>query len=393
MKKTILFALLLITICSCEQRVKTVTQNGNVITINVAKSLLDYPFSTAGLIDTINYVPLETNNDCIFGTIDKLCIIRDTIYILDKKNTRAIYAFSINGKFLYKISKHGKGPGEYYEIENFYIRSENIILFDSKLGKLLTFNLSGKFISEKNIGFQGIDFALSEKDLIYFYLGGFSTKNDNSGKYLLSAIDTSFKLQYLAFPINDAKKKIGGSSNHAFYIDKYSEIYYNALFSNTVYKLSGQSITPIININFGEYTLKESDLNVIKNIDDLRKSGFVWNYNSFLFTDEYIYFDFILKSKQGSVLYSKKLKQVIRAGINYYSTSETDYLSSMPVAEYKNKMVSIVEPISIRDHIDQNPNEVKQWQITKQLSENVIKKIKETDNPILMFYTLKNEAL
>ena len=66
------------------------------------------------LDDKLNkHIVLETTPESTIGTIDKLIVRENKIYIMDKEITKSLFVFSIEGKFLYKINRAGRGPGEY----------------------------------------------------------------------------------------------------------------------------------------------------------------------------------------------------------------------------------------------------------------------------------------
>ena len=64
------------------------------------------------IVDSIDYIPLETTSDCLICAIDKLITKNNKYYIFDKI-TQSIFTFDFNGKFISKINSIGHGPGEY----------------------------------------------------------------------------------------------------------------------------------------------------------------------------------------------------------------------------------------------------------------------------------------
>lgn len=64
----------------------------------------------SSLASELHYVPLETNPACLIAKVKQIRIIRNYIFVLDKK---ALYKFDLNGKFIQQIGAFGKGPGEY----------------------------------------------------------------------------------------------------------------------------------------------------------------------------------------------------------------------------------------------------------------------------------------
>lgn len=68
---------------------------------------------------SIEYIPLETTDDCLIGDEFSLIVASQDIFVhhfLEKK----IYRFDKSGKFLNFIGKRGQGPGEYNDVFGIY---------------------------------------------------------------------------------------------------------------------------------------------------------------------------------------------------------------------------------------------------------------------------------
>lgn len=75
---------------------------------------------------TYNFIPLETNDSCLFSEIREIEIVDNKIYIIDNKRS-GLLVFDISGKFITKIGNLGNGPGEYVTPSNFNINKEKQI--------------------------------------------------------------------------------------------------------------------------------------------------------------------------------------------------------------------------------------------------------------------------
>ena len=94
------------------------------------------------IIDTIEYIPLETNENCLIGRIDKVIGMGDTVAVLDDRIGRALYLFGRDGRFIRKIGQQGEGPQEYIHLFDMtYDRAtDRIFLLDLGGNKILVFN-------------------------------------------------------------------------------------------------------------------------------------------------------------------------------------------------------------------------------------------------------------
>ena len=94
------------------------------------------------LEDELNkHIVLETTPESTIGTIDKLIVRENNIYILDKEITKYLFVFSIEVKFLYKINRAGRGPGNIYPYDFSIDNSKNeILIWDIDQKKILFYN-------------------------------------------------------------------------------------------------------------------------------------------------------------------------------------------------------------------------------------------------------------
>jgi len=125
-----------------------------------------YKFSK--FCDSITYIPLETKDSFLIGSIDKIIVQNNKIFILDKI-TESIFCFDINGKFLYKIDRKGNGPEEYISIGDFQVNSkEEVIIYSSSQGFL--FYKNGRVTKKIESSVIASDFYIDERNSIYYIL-------------------------------------------------------------------------------------------------------------------------------------------------------------------------------------------------------------------------------
>lgn len=63
------------------------------------------------LIKRIEFLPLESTDDCLIGNIDKLLVGKENLYVLDMKYGKKVFIFDRKGRFIKSIGNYGKGPG------------------------------------------------------------------------------------------------------------------------------------------------------------------------------------------------------------------------------------------------------------------------------------------
>ena len=97
--------------------------NDALFDISQKSNLLEDPSS---LFDKIELIQLETTDSSLIGNIKKIELLDSSIYILDGTQ-RCILVFDNYGNFKKKLSKIGKGPGEYVNIGDFNVEKDGTI--------------------------------------------------------------------------------------------------------------------------------------------------------------------------------------------------------------------------------------------------------------------------
>lgn len=121
----------------------------------------EYPKKTIYIEDIadVRYVPLETNDSCLISFPSKI-VMRDSLIIISDTQQNEIYFFNSDGKYLSKISHHGRGPLEYYNVYN------TCVDFDRKLVYIADpYSYPRKVKAYNFDGTYNYDFPLSDEFL------------------------------------------------------------------------------------------------------------------------------------------------------------------------------------------------------------------------------------
>ncbi|MCU4177829.1 6-bladed beta-propeller [Carboxylicivirga sp. N1Y90] len=99
------------------------------------------------------YISLETNNNSIIGQVDKVHVNDSNLFILDRRNAKALFVFDLSGNYKHKLNSHGKGPGEFLNPQDFSIDKDSGDIFLLDFGnKILKYNSKGEFEREIRLG-------------------------------------------------------------------------------------------------------------------------------------------------------------------------------------------------------------------------------------------------
>jgi len=198
-------------------------KSSDIITINVLKALDNpRPFKLSEMVENIEVVELESNKESFFYNSGGIRVGKKFILVFDSGSNKVLL-FDRSGKFLYKIGKEGKGPGEYIELLNAAIDDDEgqILLGDVGGKKLLLFNINGKFIGEHPYDIDTPGFFIKSIYFVDKYHFGicFQTPRQNtSGFSKVLLYNTDFNLLKEIFPvINEEGRSFDGPISNFFY--------------------------------------------------------------------------------------------------------------------------------------------------------------------------------
>lgn len=164
----IMFILFVIPLLSFGQKVpisrKQNSENVFNIDLRAGYQKLDN-FSLSKIAESIKYIQLETIDKNILGEYLKRIYITSTdIFVFDF--TSGAYRFSLDGKFINKIGRIGRGPEECIQPVDMILDSINkhVIFLDKD--KIVKYDYSGKFIKKLPLGFDSNNMLLYHNKLL-----------------------------------------------------------------------------------------------------------------------------------------------------------------------------------------------------------------------------------
>lgn len=122
--------------------------------------------SLSGYVDSVSFLPLETERDYIFRNIDKMVFRNGNIYIGDY-HSRKILVYNKDGKGVFTLDRTGRGPGEYLDMKSFTVDGKYIYILDNQMRKVHRYEASaGSFVDSFDLSFVAWDMEV-------LYNGGF----------------------------------------------------------------------------------------------------------------------------------------------------------------------------------------------------------------------------
>ncbi|PSL04958.1 6-bladed beta-propeller [Cecembia rubra] len=99
------------------------------------------------IVHNINYILLDPPDETPLVRPYKIVFHNDEIYVEDRSLSN-LMIFDRSGKLIKSIFSTGKGPFEFYLLEDFSFNNDKLYIKDRILGKILTYDLKGNFIEE-----------------------------------------------------------------------------------------------------------------------------------------------------------------------------------------------------------------------------------------------------
>ena len=234
---------------------KTNIEKGSVISFGNLRNM-----SISQVINDFELIPLETTDESLIGYIDKIEFFDDKIYILDSHYASCIFIFSKEGRFLSKLSRKGRGPGEFiYPMSVAIDQRGAILVLDANLGKLLKYNISDlSFIEEVPLPAVPplMSFAIDEESDWYYF---FKPTNRNTPGDLHHFIISDNMGNIIS---KDVSKPYSGGflyGGHSLFHKFGGNIYGFTHYSNKIYEFNKDVITLKYTLKFGEYAFPEED--------------------------------------------------------------------------------------------------------------------------------------
>lgn len=345
------------------------------------------------VIYDIELIPLETTSKSIIGNIHNILYDSNFYFIHDMRNNKLL-RFSESGKFLNSIGSIGKGPQELLRIKDVAINTKKkfISILDSKSRKISRYRYSGEFIDSKPFYYMVSEHEYGNNSLVF----GASIVQKNKDiplieSYRLILADTNSSPLGLAFKtpensfIYETIKPLRKFNN---------SIYYHQPFSNGIWKVKDNSLIPFIKFEFekngfpDEVWKKEISTNELISLKD-KHVYFSGNYIS---NDDFSFFKFYSNKKVSSMFLNTKSKKIIYGrGFKFTKDNPSMLLYGDPIGVGENNsFIAKLEAMELFSFIKQAIKNEKMKVSLKPKYLNIINSIKQTDNPLIVTYKMKD---
>lgn len=386
-----LIEIILLSCCQNSQKVNINNIAENIITIDPKKFDINKGLM-AKYIDTMSYIPLETNDTVICGQIEQLYRYNHKFYIFDRTSD-IIYIFNDKGIFLSKINNKGRGPKEYVRIDSYAFdkNSGNSYIYCGRSQKILQYNEWGDYIRDIPCKFITSSFCTLSTNTLLMYGGNFPNENVFQETYpqqdrlaIFNATNQEYYSMGLKWKYDDNYMTPGMDKNFFYCEDTISFI---EKFGNYVYRFDtlNKKLDCHYYIDFGEYNLPYDFNTPSKHFKKLannsKSKAKIFNI---LENKDVVYINYSFSGLIFKSLYYKAQKQTLNIGPAWIN--ENDGVSMPTFFSVDNGYFIGVLEVSVLRSIWENSNN----HLSKNL-ENLIANMQETDNPCIVMVKFKSK--
>lgn len=335
-------------------------------------------FSLNDKIESIKYIVLETNKECILGDIVKIIKCENKLFISDK--CEKLYIFDLNGKYIRTVGKKGRGPFEYLSLTDFVINSSESTILINSLGSLITYDFNGNFIKKTSIANTSLQvLSIDMNNRLYYIMPSLPPSTDSSGDLVYVYDSKGVLLKKIKSTI---KRRNGDIPYFNSIYTKNNYTYYKEEFNDKIYRINSKlEKDSICILNFGDYAFNQDDFSFSK----MQKWSNKYRlYNMMIFKDLVVFN--IQKGLLGKEIYTLlwdiKKQELINPCIDNNSKEPglyIDRLKHKPIGDSKNELICLVSMEDVIENIENIPMEIKKYGNS----------INEESNPIISILAIR----
>lgn len=334
----------------------------------------------AELIEKVHIVKLEETDESLIGNVFNLKILNDMMVFPDT-NEKALMFFNSKGEFLNRLKRPGDGPEEYSEIWGFWMSGDTVKIYDQDNSEILSYTQQGEFLDSEKLLYNAMHVYQQEDG---YWLDISHRIQMDSVKAELVHLNRQFKnpeyyLPYenlMGFPILSSISSFNEVGN-AFT--------YKQILSDTVFLIEPDTVRPLINLNFGDDYLWNSEelrKNGEKAMSMIQESGKVWIVNTWL-GPRYIYFNYNTSfSDYFQMILDRETGEMLN--LNTQKTPD-EKMTLMINGWLGDQMLVGISSLDLADLLEDLDESQYTFEEGSSLSE-----IESSENPAMMFVTFKN---
>ena len=378
--------ILLVLSCGCGRQ-----ETGDIGVIDLLSRPSGEITDLSEIASDIEYIPFQTSEESLIRYINDFKTSNNKFYI---NTLMDIICFDKTGRYLYKLSKAGRGPGEYTFIYDYDISSDDdfLMILSTRILSIFKETENGFVFSKTlNINFQPsrIGFVPGQNNILLSYSSAYGIEPYRNVIINMNGDTLDVRPNYNKY-IKIGKSNIGFKDENMSF--KYNNsLYFKQFFSDTVFTVerSGNIGPYLILDSHGKRPTTEaransdyleehmSEMILLHNIMEVSRY-FIYSFTFESSTHYFIYDKF--SNKKLEINSKTFLKDDISGGVNF----EPKFCSD-------GKFYSWVDALALKKYISGNSfkNSVVKNPEKKKALEKLADSLNITDNPVLIVVTPK----
>jgi hypothetical protein len=331
--------------------------------------------------DSIEYIPLETNENCLIGGPTRVYVSNSNILVF---SFRQIFLFDrTNGSFIREIGSYDKGPDG-------YLATLFCFPFDPASNKIyasgwdrsyVSYTLEGKFLKKytRPEGSTSMG-ALNDSTLVSSIRNFTGNEKRRLVVYTKQDIINTFPNSNIAEP----STAIGGPPPGWFYRFG-EELRYFEIFNDTIYRITEYELIPKYVFQMGSFAPPYEKQNTIDFIRDEAENYFRVFY---IFESEnFLVYEVMHNHSSFQGIYNKKTMVTYNSSTHYGFKNDIDDFLPLKYTSVSSQgeLIGVLEAREIEQWFKDNPEKVAKF--PPHLKK--LKNITENDNPVVMIAKLK----
>lgn len=300
-----------------------VGNNNKEVNVNII-SVEDITSQTKDITEIfseVNYIPLETTAESIFGEVNKIISDSNKIFISD---LRSIFIFDNNGLFISVINRHGSASNEYLSIDDFSVTGDNILILDRNKKRVLFYDMSGSFIKSLDVDLFSSAISITDEEDIILKID-----NDELPDNRLVIINNETGVKGKAmYEVDKTKAEyLNIMFNQNFFINASTSVFTEPM-NNCIYSIKDKKVLyklEFCNNNPTEDFLTTKFSDIYEYMTTFKENNYASGIYGYMENEDKILLRFLYNSKLLFCEYDKNSSKVIFTGsITYNKKSPND---------------------------------------------------------------------